>query len=434
MKALGLLLIYLLAVLLPLILSWASGAEPRPFRHELASGLGMLAFSMILGEFVLSGRFKRISNGIGMDVTMRFHQLMARTALVFAMLHPFLYRGTPSGGARPWDATRQLTVTTDFANLATGIAAFILLPSLVLLAIARTQLDYKYETWRLLHGVGALLIAGLLLHHAIYAGRYGAEPVMVWLWLGMTAIAAGSLLYVYLVAPLLQRTQGWRVTEIKRLTPKQWGLTISPDGHSGIEYKAGQFGWLNLRHSPFTLHENPFSISSAPSAGPDISFVIKELGDFTRSLDQIKIGDRAYLDGPFGHLTVDGRNEPGIALIAGGVGVAPLLSILRDLRNTNDPREVKLIYGNKREEQIVYRDELTDQDVTYVLSEPPARWKGESGLIDARILDSMFSDTQYKDWLFVLCGPPIMMDIIEEHLISRGTPSSQILSERFNYD
>ncbi|WP_394178251.1 ferric reductase-like transmembrane domain-containing protein [Yoonia maritima] len=434
MKALGLLLIYLLAVLLPLILSWASGTEPRPFRHELASGLGMLAFSMILAEFVLSGRFKRISNGIGMDVTMRFHQLMARTALVFAMLHPFLYRGSPSGGARPWDATRQLTVTTDFTNLATGIAAFILLPSLVLLAIARTQLDYKYETWRLLHGIGALLIAGLLLHHAIYAGRYGAEPVMVGLWLGMTAIAAGSLLYVYLIAPLLQRSQGWRVTEIKRLTPKQWGLTISPDGHSGIEYKAGQFGWLNLGHSPLTLHENPFSISSAPSAGADISFVIKELGDFTRSLDQIKIGDRAYLDGPFGHLTVDGRNEPGIALIAGGVGVAPLLSILRDLRNTNDPREVKLIYGNKREDQIVYRDELTDQDVTYVLSEPPAHWKGESGLIDARLLDSMFSDTQYKDWLFVLCGPPIMMDMIEEHLISRGTPSSQILSERFNYD
>ena len=57
-------------------------------------------------EFVLSGRFKSTSNGIRMHVTMRFHQMMARTALVFALLHPCLYQGTPSGGQRPWDPTR----------------------------------------------------------------------------------------------------------------------------------------------------------------------------------------------------------------------------------------------------------------------------------------------------------------------------------------
>ena len=140
MKPLLLIIAYLAAVTLPLVLSWLLGGPPRPFRQELASGLGILAFSMILMEFVLSGRFKSISNGIGMDVTMRFHQIMARTALVFALLHPFLYQGTPSGGQRPWDPTRQLTITTDFSALSTGIAAYLLLPSLVLLAIGRTQL------------------------------------------------------------------------------------------------------------------------------------------------------------------------------------------------------------------------------------------------------------------------------------------------------
>jgi predicted ferric reductase len=172
--------VYLAAVTLPLILSSLVGGPPRPFRQELGSGLGILAFSMILVEFVLSGRFKSISNGIGMDVTMRFHQVMARTAVAFAIMHPFFYQGAPSGGQRPWDPTRQLTITTDLADLATGIAAFLLLPSLALLAIGRTQLGYKYETWRLIHGVGALLIALLLLHHTVYAGRYGSQPVMIW--------------------------------------------------------------------------------------------------------------------------------------------------------------------------------------------------------------------------------------------------------------
>ncbi len=434
MKPLFLIMAYLVAVTLPLILSAWVGGPPRPFHQELASGLGILAFSMVLMEFILSGRFKAISNGVGLDVTMRFHQMMARTALVFALLHPFLYQGTPSGGQRPWDPTRELTITTDFSALSTGIVAYLLLASLALLAIGRTQLDYKYETWRLLHGIGALLIAVLLWHHTVYAGRYGSQPVMTWVWLAMTGVAVGSLLTVYLLVPLLQKARPWRVASVTQLTPKQWELTVQPDGHSGLDYKAGQFVWLNVGNSPFSMKENPFSICSAPAAGPEISFMIRELGDFTRTIGQIKTGTVAYLDGAYGNLSIDGRTEPGVALIAGGVGLAPLLGILRQMRLTGDSREVTLIYGNRVIDQVAYRDELGADDVIYVLSEPPETWQGETGVIDAALMDRVFSEREFSEWVFVMCGPRIMMDVVEDHLINRGTPSHRILSERFNYD
>ncbi len=434
MKAIWLVLLYVAVVLLPLILSRVAGAPPRGFTDELASGLGILAFTIILAEFVLSGRFKRISNGIGMDVTMRFHQLMARAALAFAMVHPFLYTGTPAGGPRPWDPARELTITTEFWALSTGILAFLLLPALVLLAIGRTGFDYKYETWRLMHGLGALLIALALLHHAVYAGRYGSEPLMTWVWIALTGVAVGSLGYVYLIAPLRDLARPWTVASIRPLSARQWEVTVTPEGHSGLRYKAGQFAWLGVGRSAFSLHENPFSISSAPSVGPDVSFVIKELGDFTRTIGQIEPGTRAWLDAPFGNLTVDGRGEPGIVLIAGGVGIAPLIGILRELRATDDPRPVKLIYGNRLEEQIVYREELDREDVTYVLSEPPADWSGETGMIDAGCLDRLLSTKELTGWLFVLCGPAPMLELVEAHLIARGTPSHRILSERFDYD
>lgn len=434
MKPLFLIICYIAVVALPLMLSWLVGGPPRALHQELASGLGILAFAMILMEFVLSGRFKKISNDIGMDVTMRFHQIMARIALAFALLHPFLYRGTPVGGPRPWDPTRQLVITTDISALSTGIAAYLLLPSLVLLAIGRTKLDFKYETWRLIHGVGALLIAALLLHHTIYAGRYGSQPVMTGLWLAMTAIAVGSLCYVYLLAPLRDKARAWRVTSVMQVTPKQWQVTVAPDGHSGLDYKAGQFVWLNVGHSSFSMKENPFSMSSAPAAGPEISFMIKEFGDFTRTIGQIKPDTVAYLDGPFGSLSVEGRSEPGVALIAGGVGLAPLLGILRQMRLTDDPRKIKLVYGNRSVDQIAYRDELGPDDVTLVLSEPPKGWQGETGFIDGPLLDRVFSQEDFNEWVFVVCGPPVMMDIVEDHLLARGTPSNRILSERFSYD
>ncbi|WP_375183289.1 ferric reductase-like transmembrane domain-containing protein [Marinobacter sp.] len=366
MKPLFLIVAYLAAVSLPLVLSVWLGGPPREFHQELASGLGILAFSMVLAEFILSGRFKAISNDVGMDVTMRFHQIMARVALAFALLHPLLYQGTPSGGERPWDPTRQLTLTSDFSDLATGIVAWLLLAGLVVMAIGRAQLGYRYEIWRLLHGFGALLIALLLLHHTVSAGRYGSQPVMTWVWVAMTAVAVGSLLMVYLVVPWLQKRRPWRVTSVVPLTPKQWEVNVAPDGHRGLDYQAGQFVWLNVGHSPFSMRENPFSLSSAPAAGPGVSFMIKELGDFTRTIGEIKPGTVAYLDGPYGNLTVDGREEPGVALIAGGVGLAPLLGILRQMRQTADPREVKVIYGNRIIEQIAYREELGDVNNTLV--------------------------------------------------------------------
>ena len=434
MRPVFLIVAYLVVVTLPLAASWIFGGPARPVHQELATGLGILAFSMILVEFVLSGRFRTVTNGVGMDVTMRFHQIMARTALVFALLHPLFYRGTPAGGPRPWDPTRALTVTTDISALASGIAAYLLLPCLVFLAMARTHNDYKYETWRLIHGIGALVIALLLLHHTVTAGRYGSQTYMVWLWIGLTAIAIGSLLYVYLVVPLWDLSRPWRVTGVTQLTPRQWQVTVAPVRHAGMNYEAGQFVWLNIGHSVFSMKENPFSIASAPAARPELSFMIKELGDFTRQIGQIKLGTRAYLDGPYGTLSIEGRREPGVALIAGGVGLAPLIGILRQMRATGDLRKVKLIYGNRTADQIAYGAELKRTDVTYVLSEPPEDWQGETGYIDGAVLDRAFGPEEYADWVFVMCGPTIMMDTVEDHLIRRGTPSHRILSERFEYD
>jgi predicted ferric reductase len=290
----------------------------------------------------------------------------------------------------------------------------------------------------LAHGIGALLIAVLLLHHTVYAGRYGSEPVMTWVWLAMTGVAVGSLLTVYLLVPLLQKARPWRVASVVQLTPEQWEVTVKPDGHRGLDYQAGQFAWLNVGHGAFSMKENPFSICSAPAAGPELSFMIKELGDFTRAIGEIKAGTVAYVDGPYGNLLVDGRAEPGVALIAGGVGLAPLLGILRQIRLTGDSRKVRLIYGNRVIDQIALREELDGElgkeDVVYVLSEPPENWHGETGLIDAALIDRVFSEQEFSEWVFVMCGPSIMMDVVEDHLITSGTPSHRILSERFSYD
>lgn len=430
---------YIAVMFAPLVLSFAQDLPARSLRDDVASGLGLVAFAVLLVEFVLSGRFKVISRRIGSDVTMRWHQLLARGALVMVLLHPFLY-AAPFDRTHPWDPSRAETLLYQIDYLAAGTIAFVLLIPFVLMAIYRDQLPYRYEAWRLMHGLGAGLIIVLVAIHALIGGRYSVDPALSAFWLVLIALAAASLLFVYVLKPLWQKWHAYKVVSVERVSAHSWELVVEPEKGEAPDFLAGQFAWLNVGHSPFSLDENPFSIASAPGERPRIGFLIKEVGDFTRSLASIKVGTRAYLDGPHGHLTIAGRKAAGIALIAGGVGLAPLIGIARQMRIDRDMRPAVLVYGNRTREQIAYGAELEeiagdiDLRIEHVLSEPADDWPGRRGFIDADQIHSIFDGQPPADWLYVLCGPPAMLTIVEGALRRLGVPKNRILSERFYYD
>jgi len=426
--------LYALAIASPLLFAWHYFGNPRDILQELGTILGMLAFAMILSEFALSGRMKSFSERVGMDATMRFHRIIGWLALSAALLHPFFYESTPSGGLFPWDSSREFSVTSEFAAIATGVVALVLLPALIVLAVWRSALDYRYEVWRRLHGILAAAIALLLLHHTLEAGRYAMHKNVALLWQVLTVLALLSLVYRYLLVPIRQRNKPWKVSRLERLTDKQWQLCLQPAGHDGLFYKAGQFAWIKVGRSALSIAENPFSIASAPASGSELSFVIKELGDFTSTLSEIEVGTTAYVDGAYGSLTVDGREEPGVVLIAGGVGIAPILGILRQMQQTKDARKLKVIYGNREGSQIVCADELSCVDTTFVVQEPEAGFEGTVGIVDANMLNGCLNSEQLESWLFVLCGPAPMMEAVETYLKVRGVSDDRLLCERFNYD
>ena len=434
-----LLAVYVLMALAPLALAYMQGFPRRNFSDELSSALAMVAFAMLLMEFVLSGRFKSISGSTGIDLTMRFHQLIARTLTAFILIHPFLY-STPLKHPLTWDTTGQLTLGLSAASITTGIHGWVLLASLVIFAIFRDQLPYRYETWRLSHGLGAVLIAIFGAHHAIDAGRYSGHPYLTAFWLAMLGLAVFTLLYVYLITPLRQLRHPYRVVSVKQVALRTWDLKIEPKSGAGIDFAAGQFVWLTLDRSPFAITEHPFSISSSPADRPTIGFTIKEVGDFTKNIGSMPVGARAYVDGSHGNLTLKGRSGAGIAFIAGGVGLAPIMSILRQLRVENDSRPLKLIYGNRIVEQIMYQNELDEMkdslgiEIHHILSEPPDDWTGAVGRLDEAVLQRYLCFEGHACWLYVVCGPAPMIDDVEGSLERLGVPLGQIVSEKFSYD
>lgn len=433
-----LLFAYVAAALIPLALAAWQSLPPRPFRDELASALAMVGFSMLLAEFVLSGRFRRVSGRIEIDVTMRFHQLIARGLALFILIHPFLY-SLPMSGTRPWDSTGESTLDLGGPSFLSGGVAWLLLPILVAISMFRRGVPYRYETWRLMHGLGAALIALLTLHHAMVAGRYSSDPALAGFWVVMVIVAFSTLVHVYLAGPLRQLRHPYRVASLERIASKSWELVIEPEREPAIEFNPGQFVWLTLGRSPFAITEHPFSMSSCPADRPRIGFTIKEAGDFTSGIGSVPVGAPAYVDGPHGHVFLPDRHDAGIMFIAGGVGLAPIMSILRHLRSVRDTRPVMLIYGNRAVDQIMYENELEDMkndldmEVHHVLSEPPSGWSGRTGVIDESLLRALIG-TDDGTRLYVVCGPTPMIDSVGESLGRLGIPMSRVLAEKFSYD
>ena len=267
---------------------------------------------------------------------------------------------------------------------------------------------------------------------------YLSDPWKRALWIGLTIFWVGLLLYVRIFKPLFMLRRPYRVAEVRKERGDTTTLVMQPDGHSGFRFSPGQFGWLNLWGSPFKITGHPFSFSSsAEAADGRVEMSIRNLGDFTSDIPKVPVGQRVYLDGPYGAFTIGNPADMHV-LIAGGVGITPMMSMIRTLADRGDKRPVVLVYGSKDWDSITFRDELEalkarlNLTIVHVLAKPPEGWKGEQGFITAEMFKRHLPPP-YAEHEYFICGPGPMMDAIERVLGELGVPLSKYHSERYSF-
>jgi ferredoxin-NADP reductase len=242
-------------------------------------------------------------------------------------------------------------------------------------------------------------------------------------------------------APVRARREAYEVTEVTPETHNVWTLTLEPpEGQRRPEYQPGQFQFLTLYRSlDLPVEEHPFTASSDPSEPASLAFSIKESGDFTSTVGQTKPGDKAALRGPYGRFSYMLQPDADkLVFIAGGIGITPLMSMLRHMRSTGADKRVLLIYGNRTQKDIAFHDELAamqagehpELTVVHVLSEPDETWQGETGLLDRERLGRLCGpDLAGKS--FYVCGPPPMSASVLRALRDLGVPASRMHHEHF---
>jgi predicted ferric reductase len=207
--------------------------------------------------------------------------------------------------------------------------------------------------------------------------------------------------------------------------------------HGGHEFsfRAGQFAWILPSRNPFTVTYHPFSMSSS-ALRSRVEFTIKQVGDFTGSLRQLKVGDRVYVDGPHGSFTLEQNPGMGYVFIGAGVGVTPFLSMLSTLADQGDRRPCWLFLANRYEDQVTGVRQLArlqgrlNLRVVHVISRPSEQWRGERGRIDAGMFDRHLP-LERRSLQYFICGGEEMVRSVERDLGSLGIPADRVHSEQF---
>ena len=172
--------------------------------------------------------------------------------------------------------------------------------------------------------------------------------------------------------------------------------------------------------------------------GP-IAFTIKNLGDWSGTVvPALQPGRKIWVDGPYGVFTPDREQGPVYVLIGGGAGITPLYSICRTFAERGDTRPVLLFFCGRAFDRLIFFEQFEELkkrmnlSIVLVLEEPPAGWTGESGFITGDILGKHLQ-SQFKRFEYFVCGPPGLMDVMEEALISLGVPAHNVHTERFDW-
>ena len=189
-----------------------------------------------------------------------------------------------------------------------------------------------------------------------------------------------------------------------------------------IIYQPGQFAEIGV----FGIGEAPFSITGGD--GRSIEVTVKKIGNVTTALHNLKEGDTVFVRGPFGNgyplKEIEGRD---ILFLAGGIGIANLkASIEYCLQNKGKYGRLELLYGVNIPSEIAYSKQLKEWGKKLGLCiatvwYPDEKWKGEEGLVTAKIQRS-----ESKDGVAFVCGPSPMLEPVIEELGKLGMEENSI--------
>jgi ring-1,2-phenylacetyl-CoA epoxidase subunit PaaE len=237
-----------------------------------------------------------------------------------------------------------------------------------------------------------------------------------------------------------------KVKEIERETPDAATIHFWHPLNEVVKYKPGQFLTLLLPRDDTKVRRS-YSMSSSPFTDVSLAITVKRIpGGFASGylIDQVKEGDVIEVMEPMGTFTpaLDADQSRTVVLIGAGSGITPLMSIAKSVLIVEPESTVRLLYGNRTESSIIFKDKIDALrskygerfEVVHTLSQPHEGWDGETGRLNKstilKILEKLPS-TPADRTDYYLCGPDDMMEEAKRALDILGVAQEKVHKESF---
>jgi predicted ferric reductase len=398
-----------------------------PLWAVLVDLTGLVAVSAMICTFLVVCRLRELSRAAGITALLSSHRSMGMLAAGSVLLHiGAVIAADPANLALlTWIAAPPRARAATAGTLALG--------AVIALGVLRGRVRQDYELWRWAHlalGGAAIALSGL---HVVLVGQLVAHPVMRWVLVALGAVLCAGLVHRMSAA---RRSSEHVVREVRHDSPSVCTLVLHPRG-APLRFAPGQFAWLRLSRSGG--EEHPFTIASS-AAGGGCAFTVRSTGDFGTLLRSLPPGTPVWVDGPYGACSVDllPQPAPGVAMIAAGVGITPMLSMVRTLADRHDPRPLLLVRAAREPQELLFRHELAhlahrlDLTVVEAVRDAPPGWRGAVGDIGPPLLRAVLPPAAGRSSLdYFICGPPGFVTGVTDSLRELGVPEHRIHIEQF---
>ena len=396
---------------------------------RLGQVMGMVAGCLLLFQIILGARLKCLDRIFGLCNLFRFHRIAGFIIAGLIIMHPITIFIPENRIFIPL----ELRYWPEFV----GLFLLLLIIFTVIASHWRARLRFPFHRWWPIHRWVAVLIVAAFWVHVLFVNEtFGQKQLQLVAFFSM-GICGLCFLWIR-TRSIRNRRRSFLVSAVEPAGENAVCLKISSNTKHMLVYLPGQFSFLTFFSKQISKEEHPFSITSAPKNNASLEFVVRTTGDWTNKLNNLKPRDRVLMDGPFGlfnNLQLPAEKE--IVMIAGGIGITPMLSMLRYMAEHNDQQKITLIWSNQTRKHIILPDEFQNLAVqlkslrmVHVLTRD-SEFNGEKGRLDRPKLKRLLSDCSRSAAIFV-CGPNQMMKEVRRSLVSLRFPRRFIFMERFS--
>ena len=400
----------------------------------------LVSADLLLIQVLLMARIPVVERVYGQDELVRRHRLVGFWSFWLMAAHIVLITlgYAASVNLNPFVQLWELVV--DYPGMLLASAGTVALVMVVVTSIRKARAKLRYESWHLLH-LYAYLGVGLALPHQLWTGQeFLTSPAATVYWWTLWAAAAGAVLVFRVGLPAYRSAvHGLRVVSVVRETDDVVSVTMRGRHLDRLDALPGQF--LNWRFltGPGWMRAHPYSLSAAPD-GQTLRITVKDLGDGSGALADVEPGTRVLIEGPYGRLHPGVRTRRKVTLMASGIGISPMRSLLEGLPQT--PGDVTLLYRARSEDDLALGAELErigrerGARVVYILGRRiPGRdtWlpAAAAHLTDPGALRQLVPDIADHD--VFLCGAAAWMEAAAAAARECGVPAQHIHLERFSW-